>query len=34
VYIEDTRTQVVQQFFMLTLTYNLRAFGGTGAPGR
>ncbi len=31
VYIEDERTQVVQQFFMLTLTYNLRSFGGTGS---
>lgn len=27
VYIEDERTQVLQQFFMLTFTYNLRAFG-------
>lgn len=34
VYIENERTQVVQQFFMLTLTYNLRSFGGTGSgPG-
>ncbi|GAB3666507.1 TonB-dependent receptor [Echinicola sediminis] len=28
VYIENERTQVLRQFFMLTLTYNLRAFGG------
>ena len=28
VYIEDERTQVLQQFVMLTFTYNLRAFGG------
>lgn len=28
VYIEDERTEVLQQFFMLTFTYNLRAFGG------
>jgi len=34
VYIEDTRTQVVQQFFMLTLTYNLRSFGGAASMPR
>ncbi|WP_215223675.1 TonB-dependent receptor [Echinicola shivajiensis] len=28
VYIENVRTDVLKQFFMLTLTYNLRAFGG------
>lgn len=28
VYIEDERTQVLQQFVMLTFTYNLRAFNG------
>lgn len=28
VYIETERTAVLNQFFMLTLTYNLRAFGG------
>jgi len=28
VYVENERTQVLQQFFMLTFTYNLRAFGG------
>ncbi len=28
VYIETERTDVLRQFFMLTLTYNLRAFGG------
>jgi hypothetical protein len=30
VYIENERTQVLQQFFMLTLTYNLRSFGQGG----
>ncbi|MDO9554430.1 outer membrane beta-barrel protein [Rhodonellum sp.] len=29
VYIQDERTQVLQQFFMLSLTYNLRSFGGS-----
>ena len=29
VFVEDSRTQVVQQFFMATLTYNLRSFGGS-----
>ncbi|MBD3627569.1 outer membrane beta-barrel protein [Cyclobacterium sp.] len=28
VYIEDERTQVLRQFFMLSITYNLRRFGG------
>ncbi|EON75797.1 hypothetical protein ADIS_3688 [Lunatimonas lonarensis] len=28
VFVEDVRTQVLQQYFMLTLTYNLRRFGG------
>lgn len=28
VYVEDVRTQVLRQFFMLTVTYNLRRFGG------
>ncbi|MCC5938769.1 MAG: TonB-dependent receptor [Lunatimonas sp.] len=28
VFIEDVRTQVLRQYFMLTLTYNLRRFGG------
>jgi hypothetical protein len=28
VYIEDVRTQVLRQFFMLTVTYHLRRFGG------
>ena len=27
IYIENERTQVLKQFFMLTFTYNLRAFG-------
>jgi hypothetical protein len=26
-YIEDVQTQVLQQYFMLTFTYNLRNFG-------
>jgi hypothetical protein len=34
VYIEDTQTQVVQQFFMATLTYNLRSFGGSSGTPR
>ncbi|WP_200977265.1 outer membrane beta-barrel protein [Echinicola sp. 20G] len=29
VYIENERTEVLRQFFMVTLTYNLRAFGGS-----
>ncbi|MEX2569539.1 MAG: outer membrane beta-barrel protein [Cyclobacteriaceae bacterium] len=28
VFVEDVRTQVLRQFFMLTFTYNLRRFGG------
>lgn len=28
VFVEDVRTQVLRQFFMLTVTYNLRRFGG------
>lgn len=28
VFVEDVRTQVLRQYFMLTLTYNLRRFGG------
>ncbi|WP_439481517.1 outer membrane beta-barrel protein [Cyclobacterium plantarum] len=28
VYIEDERTQVLRQFFMVSITYNLRRFGG------
>ncbi|MBS9522981.1 TonB-dependent receptor [Litoribacter alkaliphilus] len=28
VFVEDVRTQVLQQFVMLTFTYNLRRFGG------
>jgi hypothetical protein len=31
-YIQDVRTQVLQQYFMLTFTYNLRNFG-TAAAG-
>ncbi len=34
VYVEDTRTQVVQQFFMMTLTYNIRSFGGSASASR
>jgi hypothetical protein len=26
-YVEDTRTQVLQRYFLLTFTYNLRSFG-------
>lgn len=29
IYIENERTEVLKQFFMLTFTYNLRAFGGS-----
>ena len=32
VYIENERTQVLQQFFMLSLTYNLRSFGQGARP--
>lgn len=32
IYIEDERTQVLKQFFMLTFTYNLRAFGSNQMP--
>ncbi|WP_339925729.1 outer membrane beta-barrel protein [uncultured Cyclobacterium sp.] len=32
VYIENERTQVLQQFLMLTLTYNLRSFGQGAMP--
>ena len=32
VYIENERTQVLQQFFMLSLTYNLRSFGQGAMP--
>ncbi len=32
VYIQDERTQVLRQFFMLTMTYNIRKFGGN-TPG-
>lgn len=31
-YVEDSRTQILQQYFMLTLTYTLRKFGGAEAP--
>jgi hypothetical protein len=29
-YIQDTRTQVLTRYFMLTFTYNLRKFAGKG----
>lgn len=32
IYTEDERTQVLQQFVMLTFTYNLRSFGGMSTP--
>ena len=32
VYIENERTQVLRQFFMLSLTYNLRSFGQGAMP--
>lgn len=32
VFIEDVRTQVLRQFFMVTFTYNLRRFGGVNMP--
>lgn len=32
VFIEDVRTQVLQQFFMVTFTYHLRRFGGVDMP--
>lgn len=34
IYIEDERTQVLKQFFMLTFTYNLRAFGSNPVASR
>ena len=33
-YIEDLQTQVLNRFFMLTVTYNLRNFGGKGSKAR
>lgn len=33
-YIEDIQNQVLQQYFMLTFTYNLRNFGAAAAPAR
>jgi hypothetical protein len=33
-YIEDIQNQVLQQYFMLTFTYNLRNFGAAAAPVR
>ena len=33
VYIEDVQTQVLQQYFMLTFTYNLRNFNGGAQSG-
>lgn len=40
IYLEDVQTNVLQRFFLLTFTYNLRAFGSRpqenpeGSPGR
>lgn len=33
-YIQDVQTQVLQQYFMLTFTYNLKNFGSAPARGR
>jgi hypothetical protein len=33
-YIEDVQNQVLQQYFMLTFTYNLRNFGAVPVPTR
>jgi hypothetical protein len=33
IYIENERTEVLKQFFMLTFTYNLRSFGGVQMSG-
>ncbi|WP_295118099.1 TonB-dependent receptor [uncultured Chitinophaga sp.] len=32
--IEDTQTMIVQQYFMLSFTYNISSFGGGTAPAR
>ena len=32
-YIEDTRTDVLRRYFMLTFTYNIRKFGGAIQQG-
>ncbi len=32
-YVEDVRSTVLQRFFMLTFTYNLRSYAGEEAPG-
>ena len=31
-YIEDTRSNVLNRYFMLTFTYNIRKFTSTAAP--
>ena len=31
-YIEDVQNQVLQQYFMMTFTYNLRSFGAAAVP--
>nr|WP_282457969.1 outer membrane beta-barrel protein [Chitinophaga sedimenti] len=33
-YIEDVQTMIVQQYFMLSFTYNISSFGGGAAPAR
>ena len=33
-YIEDIQSQVLQQYFMLTFTYNVKNFGTAKAAGR
>ncbi|MGX5819658.1 TonB-dependent receptor domain-containing protein [Chitinophaga lutea] len=33
-YVEDVQTQVVEQYFMLSFTYNISMFGGKAKPSR
>ena len=33
-YIQDTQSDVLQQYFMLTFTYNLKNFGVAKAPAK
>ncbi len=34
IYIEDAQSEVLQQYFMLTFTYNLKNFGAAAAGKR